>query len=137
VQNSSVSFTSNIHLIKYAELCEKTSKLGSKHTSDFPWTVKQTVKKGKVFQMDIEDCAGTGVTDNTLAVSSHISPTRPENLLFRDVEKGINKKLKGMKNLAQGFLVGGNACIKGSLEQFSNFESYFQNVLHIPYTCLK
>lgn len=135
MQNSQISFTSNIKFLKTSEFVFKTTGHPAKYNVGYPWTAKEIIKEPFALTRGIEDCTAGGITDGKDVVMFHLCPKK-ENENFKIIENALLEKIDLKSPYLQGFLLGSKSCFKGSKQLFSKLSNFMEKH-KIPFSFFK
>lgn len=130
-----ITFTSRLKPVKISEFGLIKSKIGSKNSVDFPWTVNQTVKSKDVYTTNVIDCSSCLITDGQEAVLMHLTPDTEQNHAFSLVLEKLRNLLDLKDPNLQAVLLGSKNH-KKSLDIYNKFKDLLKQ-LNIPFSELK
>ena len=126
MQNTQVSFKSNIRLASANRFAKEIAGMSLKNAVSSPWTAKEMVVGQKAYTTRIYDCLAGGITDGKKVVMFHICPTYEENKDFSTIERTIlenfNEKTAGLR----GVIVGNKPEHAESNSLLENFRTFMK-----------
>lgn len=136
MQNSPISFKSNIRIASLSNFSKEIKKFPQEEITD--WSIRQITKSTRSYTTGIRACTAGGILvkkdDGAFdVVMFHMNPINALNFDFNKVEQTILKRIGDNKPI-QGFLLGSKKPIDYSVEMFSNLEKFIKDKLKIPYT---
>lgn len=126
MQNSQISFTSNIRLASTNRFAKEIEGLSSKESVLFPWTANEMVTGTKAYTQKIYDCAAGGITDGKKVLMFHLCPTFEQNADFKVIEKAILEKFGGKVEGLKGILMGNKSKFQASNDLFGNLKNFME-----------
>lgn len=131
----SISFTSKLKPLTLSEFGQIKSRIGSKNSVDFPWTINQTVKAKDVYTTNVIDCSACLLTNGQEAVMLHLTPDIEVNHAFSLVLSFLRNKIDLADKNLQAVLIGSKNH-KKSQDIYNKFKEMLKG-LNIPFSEFK
>lgn len=141
MQNSQVSFKSNIKFMPNELFLKEVERFGQFKYVNYPGTSKEIVRSPYAATGGIKTCTAGGIlvrNDKSKmfdVVMFHITPFEEANSNFKTIERVILDEV-GFDQPIQGFLLGSKKIFKLSSDFFTKFETLMHK-LNIPYSKFK
>lgn len=130
-----ISFTSKLKPLTLSEFGQIKSRIGSKNSVDFPWTINQTVKAKDVYTTNVIDCSACLLTNGQEAVMLHLTPDIEVNHAFSLVLSFLRNKIDLADKNLQAVLIGSKNH-KKSQDIYNKFKEMLKG-LNIPFSEFK
>lgn len=136
MQNSQISFKSNIRITSLSNFSREIQKCPQEEITD--WSIRQITKSTRSYTTGIRACTAGGILvkkdDGAFdVVMFHMNPINALNFEFDKIEQTILKRI-GDNKPVQGFLLGSKRTIDYSVEMFGKLETFIKDKLKVPYT---
>lgn len=134
MQNN-ITFTSGIRAIPCKQFSTEFSRISSKNSVDYPWTLAESVKSNSAYTRGVADCTVCGITDGKDVLLMHVCPTMKTNHNVSGLRQFIARNIDLKNENLQGILIGSK---QNKLSQnIYNMFLDFLNNFHIPFSELK
>lgn len=132
---SEISFTSAIRPVSLRDFSSAVTKIGSKHSVNYPWTINESIKAQAAYTTNICDCTMLGISDGENVLMMHICPTVEQNHNLFSLKQFIARHINLKNTNLEGMLIG-SKMNKKSQEIYEKLSNLLQN-FKIPYSELK
>lgn len=143
LQNSSISFTSNIKLGDWSDFSREIGFIPSKNNIQ-NWTAAGIVKAEAAYTTLVKDCVAGGITDGKDVVMFHLCPTMKENQDFSQIAETLKNKIDLSSPNLQGLILGSLSSIfktlghyEASAQMYENIRKFMSETLKIQFSEFK
>lgn len=135
MQNSQISFTSNICFLPRHVFNYKVGGIPEKNIVKAPWTYKGIVKERFSLNRGAEDCVAGGITDGKDVVMFHFCKDEKTNTI-QNIENALLEKIDLNSPYLQGLVLGSKQMFQNAVKLFDGVCEFMENH-NIPYSKFK